>query len=85
MDKQKLECPFCNQSPGEISEIVHHASQEAMTPEQFAKTDGTYSAQHNLFCCTSCYVKIGTPSVKELAIAYGYYRTHQALGTREVF
>lgn len=85
MDKQKLECPFCNQSPGEIGEVVYHASQEAMTPEQFAKTDGTYSAQHNLFCCTSCYVKIGTPTIKDLFIAYGYYRTRQALGTNEVF
>lgn len=82
---EKLECPFCNREPEQIAEVVSHASQEAMTPEQFAKTDGTYSADHNLFCCTSCYVKLDTPTIKELSIAYGHYRTHQALGTKEVF
>lgn len=59
----KLMCACCGKEPNNIEEIVHESEMEGVTPEEFTKTDGTYSSIVNLFVCTDCYRKAGMPSI----------------------
>ncbi len=69
----KLKCPCCDREPKDIAEYVEGAQADEVTPEQFAWADGTYSARHQLFTCTSCYIKIGMPLNHDLFEAYDVY------------
>lgn len=64
----KLICACCGKEPKEIKEIVWDSESEGVTPEEFAKTDGTYSRVANLFLCTDCYRKAGMPSISMSSI-----------------
>lgn len=59
----KLMCACCGKEPNNIEEIVYESEMEGVTPEEFTKTDGTYSSIANLFVCTDCYRKAGMPSI----------------------
>lgn len=59
----KLVCACCGKEPKDIKEIVYESEMEGVTPEEFTKTDGTYSSIANLFVCTDCYRKAGMPSI----------------------
>lgn len=59
----KLMCACCGKEPNNIKEIVYASEMEGVTPEEFIKTDGTYSSIANLFVCTDCYRKAGMPSI----------------------
>lgn len=54
-------CKICRRKPEEIREYAECAEEEEMTPEQFARTDGTYNSLTKKFYCTECYIKIGMP------------------------
>lgn len=72
---KKLHCPYCKQEPHEISKYVEQAEMYGITPEEFVRTEeGTYSQPHNVFTCTSCYIKIGMPLNSDLFYAYTQYR-----------
>ena len=72
-----LHCPYCRRRPHEIDEYVEHAELDSVTPEQFVRIEeGTYSRQHNVFTCTTCYIKIGMPLNKDLFPAYSQYHIY---------
>lgn len=70
-----LECPYCEKRPHEITEYIEQAEYSEVTPEEFVKMDeGTYDYRTDLFCCTTCYIKIGMPLNSKLHEAFAYYR-----------
>lgn len=72
---RSLHCPYCKREPHQISEYVEQAELSGTTPEEFVRTeDGMYSYAHNVFTCTSCYIKIGMPLNADLFFSYTRYR-----------
>lgn len=70
-----LHCPYCKREPHEISEYVERSQMEDLTPDKLVRIEeGTYSHAHDVFTCTSCYIKIGMPLNKDLFYAYTHYR-----------
>lgn len=63
-------CAICGREPGDIPDLVIEAAGEGDSPEEYAKYDGTYSAEHNKFTCDECYVKIGAPPNRILVERY---------------
>lgn len=74
--EETLKCPWCDRIPEQISEYKDMAVQgEYKSPEEAMKAEeGTYNHRFNLFCCTSCYIKIGMPLQPKLNEAYQVYR-----------
>jgi hypothetical protein len=56
-----MKCKICGKQPHELEEYVEMAEVEGCTPEEYAKTDGTYNPETDLFYCTDCYIKVGMP------------------------
>lgn len=72
---KKLHCPYCKREPHEIDEYVERSQMEDLTAEKLVRIDeGTYSRAHNLFTCTSCYIKTGMPLNANLFYDYTKYR-----------
>jgi len=57
-------CHYCGRRAEDIDEYVDMAHEENISPEEFAKTDGTYNPDNDVFCCTSCYITLGMPSAE---------------------
>lgn len=55
-------CMKCKRTPREIPDLVFEAGVEEETPEDYAKQDGTYVAEFNMFVCNVCYIAIGMPT-----------------------
>jgi hypothetical protein len=71
-----MKCPYCDKQPHELEEYVHAAGDD-MTPEAYVQSEeGTYHHKTQLFCCTSCYIRIGMPLKERLYEAFTYYRSH---------
>ena len=70
-----MKCPYCDKKPQEIEEYVEGAKLENVTPEHYVELDeGTYDRRTKLFCCTTCYIKVGMPTNDKLHEAFRYYR-----------
>lgn len=68
-------CPYCGKAPHEIDEYSEMAELYEMNAAEYVRMDeGTYHIQTDLFCCTSCYVKIGLPLITDLIKAFKDYR-----------
>ena len=60
-------CKVCKRKASEISEYVEGSSIERLSVSDYVKTyEGTYDSSSDSFVCTTCYIKIGQPSNKEL-------------------
>lgn len=57
----KVRCKICGKEPHELQEYIDLAKVEKTTPEEYAKTDGTYNRETGFFYCTMCYIRIGMP------------------------
>jgi len=70
-----MKCPYCNKAPKELREYTVGAKEYDLTPESYVRLhEGTYHAKTDLFCCTSCYIKIGLPLNDRLHGAFEVYR-----------
>lgn len=68
-------CPYCNRKPSQIPEYTKLANLMEINSEDYVRIDeGTYHPETNLFCCSSCYIEIGTPLNKDLFEAFRLYR-----------
>lgn len=56
-----LVCFKCGRQPSEIGEYQAIALKGYCTPDDAARSDGTYNAQAQTFCCTDCYIRLGMP------------------------
>lgn len=75
VNKKELVCVECGKHPHEIMEYKFKGDINNMSPEEFVyQEDGTYNEEHNLFCCTKCYIKLGTPNGSELYWLYEDYK-----------
>lgn len=54
--------PYCRRSAADIPDVVIGAADEEMSPEDFAREDGTYDPDTGLFACMGCYIQLGMPS-----------------------
>ena len=74
--EQKLICPFCEREPEQISEYkeLAEANEYESAEEAVRNEEGTFNCEHNLFCCTDCYIKIGMPLNDTLFASYAGYR-----------
>ena len=60
-----MRCKGCGRKPSEILEYQVEAEMEGISPDRFVReSEGTYNEDTGEFYCTSCYLKIGTPSGK---------------------
>lgn len=74
-----MKCPYCDRRPHQIEEYVAQAKQEKITPEEFVRSEeGTYHPASQLFCCTTCYIRIGMPLNAKLFDAFRTYQEHYA-------
>ena len=55
-------CFRCQREPGDIPEYVDAAEAEHWTADAIARSDGTFNAATNHFCCTDCYIALGMPT-----------------------
>lgn len=55
-------CARCRKLPNELDDLIEGAAVEEMSVEDYAKDDGTYSAEHNMFLCDSCYIVLNMPT-----------------------
>jgi hypothetical protein len=55
-------CFRCKRVASEIPGIVETAEVEEMTPQEYAREDGTYNSVTGHFACDKCYIEIGMPS-----------------------
>ena len=70
-----MKCPYCDRHPKDIGEYISQAAANEMTIEAYVKSyEGTYDSKTDLFCCTSCYIKIGMPLKDRLHGAFEVYR-----------
>ncbi|NBJ71020.1 hypothetical protein [Clostridium sp. 1xD42-85] len=70
-----MHCPFCKRAPRDIPEYIEQANFNEMSPNDYVRMDeGTYHAETDLFCCTDCYIKIGSPLNSDLAKVFRDYR-----------
>ncbi|MGG5373548.1 hypothetical protein [Enterococcus sp. AZ196] len=67
-----MKCVSCSRKPNEISEYVEIAKENDYRSADFAVRyeEGTYHYGYDLFCCTSCYIKMGMPLQNELNELY---------------
>ncbi|MGX7132376.1 hypothetical protein [Enterococcus massiliensis] len=67
-----MKCAICSRKPEEIQEYneVAVANEYGSAVEAVRYEEGTYSPTHDLFCCTSCYIKIGMPLRNDLIQFY---------------
>ena len=56
-----IHCGVCQKMPNEIRDVVLNAAADGVTPELYAKQDGTYNSATGKFYCTPCYIAIGMP------------------------
>lgn len=58
-----MKCFRCSKTPSELEEYSEPAKELGITPEEYVKEEeGTYNSKSDQFCCTPCYIAIGTPS-----------------------
>lgn len=70
-----MKCPYCEKQPNQLDEYISPSQVLNITPDEFVRMEeGTYHRATDLFCCTVCYVKIGTPLKKDLHDAFKLYR-----------
>lgn len=57
-------CHYCGQTAEAIGEYQELAEQDGYSSvEEYVKhQEGTYNADEDIFCCTSCYLNLGCPS-----------------------
>ncbi|MCT1904084.1 hypothetical protein [Oceanobacillus sojae] len=67
-------CPFCNRKPEEIERTALVATVYEMTPTEWVRmNDPSYHIQTDLYCCNSCYVKLGFPLMTELVQTFNNF------------
>ena len=72
---EEMICPYCERKPDQIHEYIGMANEDETNPyNAVIQNEGTYCRHTGCFTCTSCYMKIGTPSNNDLLHAYVYYR-----------
>lgn len=54
--------PYCRRPAAEIPEVALDAADAGLTPEAFAREDGTYNPETGEFACLGCYLDLGMPS-----------------------
>lgn len=54
-------CARCRREPSEIPDFVDMAKAEGMPVDEYAKDDGTYNDEYNMFVCDVCYIAMGMP------------------------
>lgn len=59
-------CMKCKRTPDEIPGLVDMAKVEEMSAVEYAKDDGTYNSEFNMFVCDTCYVALGMPNNPQL-------------------
>ena len=60
-----LMCEVCTARPCDIYEYIQAAEDNNTTPEQYViDQEGTYNEEQNIFWCTQCYIRIGSPPGK---------------------
>ena len=70
-----MKCPYCDRQPKDIGEYVSGAAEYGVSPDTYVLLhEGTYDSKTDLFCCTSCYIKIGMPLKDRLHGAFEVYR-----------
>ena len=70
-----MKCPYCNKEPKDIGEYVSAAAECGVSPDTYVMLhEGTYHSKTDLFCCTSCYIKVGMPLNHRLHGAFEIYR-----------
>lgn len=59
-------CMKCKRTPDEIPDLVVDAKVEGIPVEKYAKDDGTYNGEFNMFVCNTCYVALGMPNNSDI-------------------
>jgi len=54
--------PYCQRPAADIPEIVAGAKLDGVSPDVYAREDGTFDQQTGQFACLDCYLKLGMPS-----------------------
>lgn len=54
--------PYCQRPAADIPEIVAGARLDVVSPDVYAREDGTFDQQTGQFACLDCYLKLGMPS-----------------------
>lgn len=54
-------CKQCGKTAEELYGDWSVNMLEGYEPDQYAKQDGTYNRETDLFWCDDCYIKIGMP------------------------
>lgn len=72
MNEKEPRCSVCGKLASECIPVqVWKDIQKYPSASSMAKDDGTYNPHENVFCCNTCYIKIGMP----LGIAHTMYTT----------